>query len=172
MHRLAELGHLYTRIASFVRDQESKDSIGMIEQSLCHYLESQLTEYYRLIAVLESQMQISSRKRDESDEAKVVEEEMGLTLKRLEVWVDDWRLRLRMMSACVEGCKDVHGGALVNLIHGYTANGDPFVREFTDELLEEVWFFTRWLSSDIDICPGVQTFLLHAPQMALLRRTL
>jgi hypothetical protein len=31
-----------------------------------------------------------------------------------------------------------HGGALVNLIHGYTDNGDPFIRKFTDELLEEV----------------------------------
>lgn len=30
------------------------------------------------------------------------------------------------------------GGALVNLIHGYADNGDPFVRKFTDQLLEEV----------------------------------
>ena len=33
---------------------------------------------------------------------------------------------------------DAHGGALVNLIHGYTDNGDPFIRQFTDQLLEEV----------------------------------
>ena len=33
---------------------------------------------------------------------------------------------------------DTHGGALVNLIHSYTENGDPFVRHFTDQLLEEV----------------------------------
>ena len=33
---------------------------------------------------------------------------------------------------------DAQGGALVNLIHGYTDNGDPFVRKFTDALLEEV----------------------------------
>ena len=31
-----------------------------------------------------------------------------------------------------------HGGALVNLIHGYADNGDPFVRKFTGALLEEV----------------------------------
>lgn len=37
--------------------------------------------------------------------------------------------------------EDVHGGALVSLIHGYTDNGDPFVRKFTDQLLEEVHFF-------------------------------
>ena len=33
---------------------------------------------------------------------------------------------------------DAQGGALVNLIHSYTDNGDPFVRKFTDQLLEEV----------------------------------
>ena len=33
---------------------------------------------------------------------------------------------------------DTHGGALVNLIHSYTENGDPFIRQFTDQLLEEV----------------------------------
>ncbi|KAH8105028.1 gamma-tubulin complex, DGRIP91/SPC98 component [Phellopilus nigrolimitatus] len=136
IHRLAELGHLYSRVATFVRDREGRPGVGMIEQSLCHYLESQLTEYYRLIAVLESQMHVS-RNNDGSAEAKAVEEETGLTLKRLEVWIDDWRLRLRMMSVCVEGCRDVSGGALVNLIHSYTENGDPFVRKVTDELLEE-----------------------------------
>lgn len=37
---------------------------------------------------------------------------------------------------------DSHGGALVNIIHGYTENGDPFVRKFTDQLLEDVGIFT------------------------------
>lgn len=72
-----------------------------------------------------------------------VREETGLTLRRLEVWVDEWRLRMRMMSACVEGCQeeDAQGGELVSLINGYTDHGDPFVRKFTDQMLEEVrWF--------------------------------
>lgn len=30
------------------------------------------------------------------------------------------------------------GGALVSLIHDYTANGDPFIRQFTKHLLEQV----------------------------------
>ena len=36
------------------------------------------------------------------------------------------------------GTLDAHGGALVNLIRSYADNGDPFVRKFTDQLLEEV----------------------------------
>jgi gamma-tubulin complex component 3 len=87
----------------------------MIEQSLCHHLQSQLTEYYRLIAVLESQLNIASNAQDQdtrsSSSATVsVEpdpraEESGLTLKRLDVWVNEWRLRMRMMSVCVEAAK-------------------------------------------------------------------
>ena len=67
-----------------------------------------------------------------------IAEETGLTLKRLDVWITEWRLRMRMMSVCVEGAHDAQGGALVNLIHSYTDNGDPFIRKFTDQLLEEV----------------------------------
>ena len=132
----------------------------MIEQSLCHHLQTQLTEYYRLVAILESQMGIldkadDSLKPDFTPTNDLAEEETGLTLKRLDVWINDWRLRMRMMSVCVEGAKgivtrgttgyethglsvDAHGGALVSIIHGYTDNGDPFVRKFTDQLLEEV----------------------------------
>ena len=137
------------RVAAFVREREGRGEIGMIEQSLCHYLETQLTEYYRLIAVLESQMQLSSSGVVGDEVNRAVDEETGLTLKRLEVWVDDWRLRLRMMSACVEGCRDVHGGGLVNLIHSYTENGDPFIRKFTDELLEEVCIFIHFYTVKI-----------------------
>lgn len=159
IHRLSEVGHLYTRVEAYVRQCETKSSIGMIEQSLCHHLQTQLTEYYRLIAVLESQMATGTRSESQlessNDESDLGEEGTGLTLRRLDVWINDWRLRMRMMSVCVQGARgnssssvvtlfaqqahtDAQGGALVNLIHGYTDNGDPFVRCFTDQLLEEV----------------------------------
>jgi gamma-tubulin complex component 3 len=113
LHRLAEVGHLYTRVDTFVRSHqtESSSTVGMIEQSLCHHLQAQMTEYYRLIAVLESQMAFST-KNDEDDRENAREEESGLTLKRLDVWINEWRLRMRMMSVCVEGAR----GALLSLI--------------------------------------------------------
>jgi len=48
------------------------------------------------------------------------------------------RLLLRPRIHLIIRFVDAHGGALVNLIHGYTDNGDPFIRKFTDQLLEEV----------------------------------
>ena len=105
------MGHLYQRVDAFVRDREGKVGVGMIEQSLCHHLQTQLTEYYRLIAILESQMSTVHPTTEDGlrvngvDEERTREEETGLTLKRLDVWIEDWRLRMRMMSVCVEGAK-------------------------------------------------------------------
>ncbi|KIJ70589.1 hypothetical protein HYDPIDRAFT_105325 [Hydnomerulius pinastri MD-312] len=170
IHRLAEVGHLYARVDAFVKDREGRSGVGMIEQSLCHHLQAQLTEYYRLIAILESQMSTASARNPDGD-PDVREEETGLTLKRLDVWINEWRLRMRMMSVCVEGARDAQGGALVNLIHSYTDNGDPFVRKFTDQLLEEVskpFFSTlhKWLFSGELYDPYNEFFVSVDPEFA------
>ena len=113
IHRLSEVGYLYTRVESFVREREAATGVGMIEQSLCHHLQTQLTEYYRLIAVLESQMmpervQSDSNVNSNSNDVQgKAEEETGLTLRRLDVWINEWRLRMRMMSICVEGARGI-----------------------------------------------------------------
>ncbi|KAJ1306807.1 hypothetical protein OPQ81_007793 [Rhizoctonia solani] len=166
IHRLSELGYLFTRVSDFVQLKAGKPTVGLIEQSLCHHLQQQLTEYYRLLAVLEAQAQAAPHNPElESTE------DSGLTLRRLLVWTDEWRLRLRMMSVCVENCSDAHGGTLINLIHAYTDNGDPFVRNFTDQLLEEVSkpFFVslhRWLFSGELHDPFNEFFVSSNPELA------
>ncbi|KAG8904031.1 Microtubule-nucleating Tub4p (gamma-tubulin) complex component [Tulasnella sp. 403] len=95
----------------------------------------------------------------------------GLTLRRLEVWTEEWKLRMRMMSACVESCRDSKGGALVSEIHKYTDNGDPFIRHFTDQLLEEVskpFFVTlhRWIYSGELHDPFDEFFVAVDPALA------
>ncbi|PFH52765.1 hypothetical protein AMATHDRAFT_139134 [Amanita thiersii Skay4041] len=175
IHRLAEVGYLYARVELYVSERENTVGVGMIEQSLCHHLQAQLTEYYRLIAVLESQMALQSVGSKPEDigipsSSPDVEVRTGLTLRRLDVWFNEWRLRMRMMSVCVEGARDAHGGALVNLIHSYTDNGDPFVRKFTDQLLEEVskpFFATlhKWLFSGELYDPFGEFFVAADPAM-------
>jgi hypothetical protein len=66
------------------------------------------------------------------------------------------------------GCSGTHGGSLVNLIHSYTDNGDPFVRKFTDELLEQVCHVYCVLP--ILTFLGVETLLRYITKMAILRR--
>lgn len=177
IHRLSEVGYLYTRVEAYVHDTEAAPGIGMIEQSLCHHLQSQLTEYYRLIAILESHMASKGSRTHVSptvEDSHEAMESSGLTLRRLDVWINEWRLRMRMMSVCVEAAKDTHGGALVNLIHGYADNGDPFVRRFTDQLLEEVSkpFFSslhKWLFSGELYDPFLEFFVALDLSMAHLQ---
>ncbi|KAF8325167.1 gamma-tubulin complex, DGRIP91/SPC98 component [Cantharellus anzutake] len=164
VHKLSEIGHLYTRVARFVKERAGMSSIGMIEQSLSHHLQAQLTEYYKLVAILESQM----THQEDVDESRT--EDSGLSLRRLDVWIDDWRLRMRMMSVCVENCRGAKGGALVSLIHGNTNNGDPFVRSFTDQLLEEVskpFFQTlqRWITTGELHDPYEEFFVAAHPDL-------
>ncbi|KAE8231330.1 hypothetical protein CF326_g3660 [Tilletia indica] len=161
IHRIAELGRLYRRISAYAvltlsaTDQSHLNAagvwglpskspkidqpVGLIKQSLCHFIQQELTEYYRLIAVLEAQLQVRSEPVHGSGGRDLSENEgSGLTLKRISAWTDDFLLRMRMMSAVIESCKESHGGALVSVIHTYTFNGDPFIRQFTARLLEEV----------------------------------
>ena len=110
LRRLAEVGYLYARVETFVNERENAIGVGMIEQSLCHHLQAQLTEYYRLIAVLESQMAFAAptSKAENiglSSDPQTTGEHTGLTLRRLDVWINEWRLRMRMMSVCVEGAR-------------------------------------------------------------------
>ncbi|CAK9781244.1 unnamed protein product [Cutaneotrichosporon oleaginosum] len=144
--QLSELGVLYRQITSFVQEHQAagpSSRSGMVVQSLCHFLHHELSEYHRLLAVLESQM----NRGDESTPA-----ESGLTLIRLGLWTEDMRLKLRLMDSVVSDARSTHGGALVSKIHKHTAHGDPFVRRFTDQILEEVskpFFSTlqRWIIS-------------------------
>ncbi|KAG6837438.1 hypothetical protein H0H93_009532 [Arthromyces matolae] len=104
IHRLSEVGYLYTRVESYVRETETAAAVGMIKQSLCHHLQTQLTEYYRLIAILETQL-ASNYGESPDFGGHLSNESSVLTLRRLDVWINEWRLRLRMMSVCVESAR-------------------------------------------------------------------
>lgn len=129
IHRVAELGRLYKRIDEFHHQFSHKEGTGLIMQSLCHFVSSELTDYYRLVAILEAQM--NNVETDGSDQK-------GLTLRRISVWTEEVTLRMRLISTIIEGCQDAHGGAIVSLIHSYTFHGDPLIRKFTAEILDQV----------------------------------
>ena len=54
--KLGECGWLYNRIRTYVQSRSADKAFGLIGQSFCAALHQELTEYYRLIAVLEAQV--------------------------------------------------------------------------------------------------------------------
>lgn len=155
IHRLAEGGKHYQRITTFIRSQATAEKCGRIMQSLCHFLERELTEYYELICDLEIQLnqgpavpqtvpedpleaREAAKKATKDPLSSSASSQQGLTLKKVAVLAEPAMLRMRLMSSLVEGAQHTHGGSLVSLIHNYTFNGDPFIKKFTERLLEEV----------------------------------
>jgi gamma-tubulin complex component 3 len=61
---------------------------------LCHFLHHELSEYPRLLAVLESQL----ANPPETQPAEASE----LTLLRLGLWTEDMKLKLRLMETVVD----------------------------------------------------------------------
>ncbi|GAA5873082.1 hypothetical protein JCM16303_006932 [Sporobolomyces ruberrimus] len=132
------------------RDKGKKDStreqVGMIEQSLHAELQKEMTNYFALVAVLEGKLEGSGEEEEEEvdsverDGSKICHIEGlsgGLTLRKLDVWTQDIRLRMRMMGTLVAevgGAKV--GGAFLTTLHAYTSNGDPFIRTFSSRLLK------------------------------------
>ena len=63
-------------------------------QAFCAALQFELTEYYRLLSVLQSQLQ-------QNDTGEVT----GMTLAKLNVWTSEPMQRLKWIAVLVENCK-------------------------------------------------------------------
>lgn len=123
-HKLAELGWLHRKVRKFIDSKMRDKSQGLVCQSFCSALTQELTEYYRLIAVLEAQQD---------------QGESSLTLRRLAVWTHDPTERMKMLGVLVDGCKRLKGGALVSTLYAYSQHGDPDVRSLVKHLLNQIY---------------------------------
>ena len=91
--RLAELGYLYNRVNSFCEQTQAKDGthseLGLVGQSLITALRNELTEYYRLLSILEAQLKSGM---------------MGLTLHQLSVYTMQPMERMKLLATIVKTC--------------------------------------------------------------------
>ncbi|KAF6085133.1 tubulin gamma complex associated protein 3 [Phyllostomus discolor] len=142
--RLAELGWLHNKIRKYT-DQRSLDrSFGLVGQSFCAALHQELKEYYRLLSVLHSQLQL------EDDQGVNLGLESSLTLRRLLVWTYDPKIRLKTLAALVDHCQGRKGGELASAVHAYTKTGDPYMKSLVQHILSLVShpvlsFLYRWI---------------------------
>ena len=152
--RLCELGWVYRRLQGFLERNAASESLGLVGQAMgfCiqgtparHVLASrpwvaphaalavvadELTDYFRLLAVLEAQINQSpaaQRGQDGQQQGASATAPAGLTLRRLVVWTQDPLHRMRLLASLVESVQGLRGGALASAVHAHTAHGDSFV---------------------------------------------
>ncbi|KAJ6824446.1 gamma-tubulin complex component 3 [Iris pallida] len=137
VRRLSELGFLFRKVRNYINETMSKfvaEEVGTVGQAFASALQDELAEYYKLLAVLESQSMnpIPSSALDAGSPANY------LSLRRLSVWLAEPMVRMRLMAVLVDRCQDLRGGAMAGTIHGQAQHGDPLVQEFMGRLLRRV----------------------------------
>ena len=110
------------------RNFETAAHCNQVTQSLCFAIQAELTEYYRLLAVLESQR------------TKYGEEEAAnyLNLKKLYLWVQEPMERMKWLAVIIDSVSSLKGGAVCSAIHSYVLTGSPSTRSFISRILKEV----------------------------------
>ncbi|KAM6958543.1 gamma-tubulin complex component 3 [Tautogolabrus adspersus] len=142
--RLAELGWLHNNVRKYTDTRSLDRAFGLVGQSFCAALHQELKEYYRLLSVLHSQLQV------EDEQGVTVFTESTLTLRRLLVWMYDPKVRLKTLAALVDFCQGRKGGELASAVHSYGKTGDPQMRALVQHILSLVShpilnFLYRWI---------------------------
>ncbi|XP_078738908.1 gamma-tubulin complex component 3 [Lampetra fluviatilis] len=142
--RLSEIGWLHNKVRKYVDQRALDRAFGLVGQSFCAALHQELKEFYRLISVLHSQLNV------EEDLGVNVGPEGSLTLRRLLVWTSEPRQRLHSLAALVDRCHGRKGGELASRVHAYTRSGSPCVRSLARHLLGLVslplhTMLSRWI---------------------------
>ncbi|XP_074520947.1 gamma-tubulin complex component 3 [Halichoeres trimaculatus] len=130
--RLAELGWLHNKVRKYTDARSLDRAFGLVGQSFCASLHQELKEYYRLLSVLHSQLQV------EDEQGVTVCTESTLTLRRLLVWTYDPKVRLKTLAALVDFCQGRKGGELASAVHSYGKTGDPQMRALVQHILSLV----------------------------------
>ncbi|KAF7804161.1 gamma-tubulin complex component 3 [Senna tora] len=136
VHKLCELGRLFKKVIGYIShsmDRLPAEDVGTVGQAFCAALQDELTEYYKLLAVLEAQS---------SNPIPLVSESASsanyLSLRRLVVWLAEPMVKMRLMADLVDKCRISRGGAMAGTIHLHAQHGDPLVHEFMRRLLQRV----------------------------------
>jgi gamma-tubulin complex component 3 len=123
--RLLKMGWVFRQIKKQLTSPQ-----GLYQQSFISSIQDEIQEYYRLLAILESQV---DRK---NVDGQFTSEQ--LSLKRLYVWIGEPLIKMRLILSLLETCKSCKGGQIISAVHKYAEHGDPLVHEFVQRLLKKL----------------------------------
>ncbi|KAK3405617.1 gamma-tubulin complex component 3 [Eucalyptus grandis] len=136
VRKLCELGWLFRKVKGYISecmDRFPAEDVGTVGQAFCAALQDELSEYYKLLAVLEAQSMNPIPLVSETASS-----DNYLSLRRLSVWLAEPMVKMRLMAVLVDKCRVLRGGAMAGAIHLHAQHGDPLVHEFMRCLLRRV----------------------------------
>jgi gamma-tubulin complex component 3 len=113
---LSELGWLYKRLEKFL--QNNLDFPSIICQSFCSSLQMELQEFYRFVALLETQT--------------------SAKLRQIQVWSSEPLERLRWLGIVCDAVEGLKGGNFLSALFSYSKTGHPGTKALMSRLLQQV----------------------------------
>ncbi|XP_073952319.1 gamma-tubulin complex component 3 isoform X2 [Choristoneura fumiferana] len=134
--RVAHLGFLHDRLKEFIDPSSGLMPQGLMGEGLVSSIREELTEYYRSVALLQSQA-------CEGDGG-------GATLRRICVWAQEPLHRLTWLANIAHTAYHKKGGELASCVHRFVRHGDERVVVLARRLLTSLTYplllmLTRWL---------------------------
>ncbi|XP_017795465.1 PREDICTED: gamma-tubulin complex component 3 [Habropoda laboriosa] len=153
--RLSELGYLHNIIQKGL-ERMSASSSGQVADSFVATLHSELSEYYRFIALIQ-------------EEVNRVLSQSGLyrvTLSHLHLWAFDPLETLKWLASIVKACQGQKGGALASAVYEFSNHGDASVKKLVRRILENVCdplynMLIRWIA-DGELDDPYREFFIEA----------
>ncbi|XP_076634245.1 gamma-tubulin complex component 3 [Colletes latitarsis] len=138
--RLSELGYLHNIVQRGL-ERISAASSGQVADSFVAALHSELSEYYRFIAIIQEDV---NRAQSQSGLYRV-------TLSHLHLWAYEPLDTLKWLANIVRACQGQKGGALVSAVHEFSNHGDASVKKLVRRILENVCdplynMLIRWIA--------------------------
>lgn len=121
VQRLSELGYLHNQVRQHC--DESDKQTGIIGQSLIAALRDELTNYYELIAILQTQLKQPNNE---------------LTLRNLLCWVEEPMFKLQWLANIASECQNKKGGLLVSAVFAFLQHGSPVVQDIVRTILKAI----------------------------------
>lgn len=125
VNQLLSIGHHYSQIQSSLSQLKKRDTVLL--NSLAAYIEQDLNEFHRLIAILENNLQ-----NGESSEFSRL-----LTLKKLYAWTQEPLVKLSTTAALLKSLCNATSHPLT-LLSEYSSHGDPYIRSFITSLMNHI----------------------------------
>ncbi|XP_030027067.2 gamma-tubulin complex component 3 isoform X1 [Manduca sexta] len=134
--RIAHLGFLHDRLKEFIDPSSGLMPHGLMGEGLVAAIRDELTEYYRSVALLQSQS-------CDGDGG-------GATLRRVCVWAQEPLHRLTWLANIAHTAHHKKGGELASCVHRFVRHGDEHVAALARRLLTALTYplllmLTRWL---------------------------
>lgn len=150
VRQVCEIGWMYRHVRAYISSTMASPDKGLVEQALCGALENELTDYFRLIAVLESQIN-QARADTDSNDTGDGSGAGGFSLRRLFVWIAEPLERLRLMAQLTDAAKGLKGGSLASAIESHIRHGDTSVSQFVQRIHSQLcrplfMMIERWLT--------------------------